>query len=325
MFGTGQEAVAAAPARRVGLPRWLRYWVENWTLILLALPGAALIFALRYIPMFGIVVAFQEHNARTGFLSPWVGLKNFQLLFASPVLVRLVRNTIFLNVLFIVAGTFFAVLVALALNEVRFGLFKRVSQSLIFLPFFVGWTLVAMVLYGIISYDNGTLNALIVSLGGERVSFTNRPELWPWILTALRVWKGTGSSCVIYLAALAGIDMQLYEAAAMDGASRLQTIRLINLPLLVPTIVLLTLLAVGTIFFGDVGMIYAVVGTRGTLFPTTDVIDTYVIRSLGNNFNFGISTAIGLVQSVLGFILVFGSNWMAKRYSQKRAEDYALF
>jgi putative aldouronate transport system permease protein len=303
----------------------LLYWLDNWTLLLLAVPGVALIFALRYIPMFGIVVAFQEHKAASGFFSPWVGFQNFRLLVESPVLGRLVWNTVFLNTLFIGIGTFFAVLIALLLNEVRLLPFKSVAQSLIFLPFFMGWTLVAMILYGMIDPEVGTLNMALEALGREPISFTNRPEWWPWILTTLRVWKGTGSGCVIYLAALAGIDPQLYEAAAMDGASRLQRIWRINLPLLVPTIILMTLLAIGTIFFGDVGMIYAVVGNRGPLFPTTDVIDTYVIRSMQNNTNFGISTAIGLSQSVLGFLLVFGSNWLARTYSRRRGEDYALF
>lgn len=311
---------APAPRSRSAWRELSQYARQNWTLLFLALPGVVLLFLFSYVPMFGTAVAFEDFRPRTGFLSPWVGLRNFRLLWGSSMLFRIVRNTILLNAMFIIATTVSAVVVALLLNEVRSKLFKRVTQSLMFLPFFMGWTIVAMVLYGLIDYQAGTVNGLLVRMGLERVVLTDKPALWPWILTAIRVWKDTGSACIIYLAVLVGIHPQLYEAAAIDGANRWQRMRHISLPALVPTIILLTLLAIGRIFYGDFGMIYAVVGDKAALYPTTDVIDTYILRALRTNMNFGMSAAVGLSQSLLGFICVFGSSRLAKKYF-----DYSLF
>lgn len=303
----------------------LAYMRENWLLFALGAPALLLIFLFSYIPMFGTIIAFQDYSPRTMFASPWVGFRNFRLLVESPLVLRLVINTLTLNIMFITATTFFAVMTALLLNEVRVVTFKRLAQSLMFLPFFMGWTVVAMVLFGLIDYQVGTINALLASMGQERVIITDKPELWPWILTLIRIWKGTGAGCIIYLAALTSVDTQLYEAAAIDGASRWQRMRFISLPALVPVIILLVLLDIGRIFFGDFGMIYAVIGDKAQLYPTTDVIDTYLLRALRTNSNYGFSAAIGLLQSVLGFIFIFGSNWFVKKYSERRGEDYSLF
>lgn len=318
-------SIVPASRRQSWIATLVRYIIENWTLLLLALPGVVLILLLRYVPMFGAVVAFQDFRPQTGFLSQYVGLRNFRLLWEAPVVGRIVRNTIVLNIMFLFAGLFCQVLAALLLNEIRSAPFRRLSQSIMFLPFFMGWTTVAVILYGLLDYEVGTVNMLLRRLGMERVLFTRNPDLWPWILTALRIWKGTGSGCIIYLAVLTGIDPQLYEAAMIDGANRLQRIRYINIPMLVPTVILMTLLAIGRIFYGDFGMIYAVVGGRALLYPTTDVIDTYIIRALQSTMNFGMSTAVGLSQSVLGFIFVYGSNWVARKYSERQGESYSLF
>jgi putative aldouronate transport system permease protein len=301
------------------------YVSQNWALFALGAPALILIFLISYIPMFGTVIAFENYSPRTLFFSPWVGLGNFSLLWNSPVLWRLLRNTVGLNIMFITAETISGVVLALLINEVRSTGFKRVSQSLMFLPYFMGWTIVAMVLYGLTDYYVGTINVLLERLGFAKVLFTADPNLWPGILTAIRVWKDSGSGCIIYLAVLVGIDPQLHEAAAIDGAGRWQRMRYISLPALVPIIILLVLLAIGKIFYGDLGMIYAVVGSRAMLYPTTDVIDTYILRALSTNANYGYTAAIGLSQAVLGFICVFGSNWLVKKYSQSRGEDYTLF
>lgn len=305
--------------------RFLSHVNRNKLLLLLALPAIVLIFLLRYGPMFGIVVAFQDFHASTGFLSPWVGLRNFRLLFQSPILWRLVRNTLLLNISFITFTTLFAVGMALVLNEIGRPLFRKIAQSVMFLPFFLSWTVVAMISYGFFDYESGMVNVILRDLGLARISFYDKADWWPAILTILRVWKGTGSGCILYLAVLVGIDPQLYEAAQIDGASRVGRIRHISLPLLMPTVVLLTLLAIGHIFYGDFGMIYAIIGDSASLYPTTDVIDTYIIRALQGTVNFGMSTAVGLSQSVLGFICVFGSNWIVKKWSERRGEDYSLF
>jgi len=305
--------------------RFLRHVNTNKVLLLIALPAIVLTFLLRYVPMFGVVVAFEDFQAATGFFSPWVGLRNFRLLFESPVLWRLVRNTLLLNIIFIVFTTLFAVGMALVLNEIGRPLYRKVAQSIMFLPFFMSWTVVAMISYGFFDYESGMINVILRDMGMARVSFYDKPQWWPVILTVLRVWKGTGSGCILYLAVLVGIDPQLYEAAQIDGASRLGRIRHISLPLLTPTIILVTLLAIGHIFYGDFGMIYAIIGDSASLYPTTDVIDTYIIRALQGTVNFGMSTAVGLSQSVLGFICVFGSNWIVKKWSERRGEDYSLF
>lgn len=317
---------ALSPAKKRPLAiEFLGYLPGNGLLVLLALPAVILIFVLRYVPMFGMVIAFEDFGAASGFFSPWIGLKNFRLLFKSPVLWRIIRNTILLNILFISFGTLFSVAVALILNELGNAFFKKIAQSIMFLPFFMSWAVVAMIVYGLFDYEIGMVNVLLRDLGKQRLSFYNKPQWWPWILTGLRVWKGTGSGCVLYLAVLVGIDPLLYEAASIDGASRWQKIRHISLPLLVPTIILLTLLSIGRIFYGDFGMIYAIIGNSATLYPTTDVIDTYIIRALQSTINFGMSTAVGMSQSVLGFICVYGSNWIVKKWSQRHGEDYSLF
>lgn len=314
------------PVRKAsGVQQFMRYLRENYLLFLLGAPALILIFLFSYIPMFGTIMAFQDYSPRTMFLSPWVGFRNFRLLTESPLAFRLIANTLQLNAMFIMATTFFAVATALLLNEVRLLTYKRLTQSLMFLPFFMGWTIVSMVLFGLIDYQVGTINAFLVKFGMERVIITDKPELWPWILTAIRIWKGTGAGCIIYLATLVSIDPQLYEAAAIDGASRLQRIRFISLPSLLPVVILLVLLDIGRIFFGDFGMIYAVIGDKAQLYETTDVIDTYLLRALRNNSNYGFSAAVGLLQSVLGFVCIYGSNWLVKKYSQSRGEDYTLF
>jgi putative aldouronate transport system permease protein len=317
---TNRSSGFAARLEKLKIKKVLGGILDNWTLIFLALPGVALVFALKYIPLFGTVVAFEDFRFDQGFFSPWVGLRNFRLLWGSPVLFRIVRNTLLLNTLFIVSGTFFAVLIALLLNEVRSKFVRGIYQWLMFLPFFMGWSLVAMVLYGMIDYEVGTFNMLLKNLGLERIAMMNKPKLWPWLLTVIRIWKGTGSGCIVYLAVLVGINPELYEAAAMDGAGRLQRMWYISLPSLLPTVVILTLLAIGRIFYGDWGMIYALVGNNALLYPTTEVIDTYILRALQSNVNFGMSAAVGLSQSILGFILVYGTNQLAKKYF-----DYALF
>jgi putative aldouronate transport system permease protein len=298
---------------------------NNWVLFAIGTPAVVLIFAFSYLPLFGTVIAFQDYSPRTMFASPFVGLRNFRLLVESPIVGRLIVNTIVLNTMFITATVTCAVVVALLLNEIRLARYKRGLQSVMFLPFFMGWTIVAMVLFGLLDYQVGTVNALLTMLGMDRVIITDNAALWPWILTLVRIWKGTGAGCIIYLAALTSIDPQQYEAAAIDGAGRWQRMWHVSLPALLPVIILLVLLDIGRIFFGDFGMIYALVGDKAQLYATTDVIDTYLLRALRTNANYGFSAAIGLLQSVLGFICIYGSNLLVKRYSQKRGERYNLF
>ena len=310
------------PVRRTTLVKTLR---ENALLFLLAGPGVLAILLFTYLPLLGNVIAFQDYSPVTLFLSPWVGLKNFRMLTTSPIIGRLIFNTLFLNILFIAAETVVGVILALLLNELTGKFFKRISQSFMFLPYFIGWPVVGVMLMSFIDYDMGVFNQILAASGLERIAFTNEPAMWPALLTLIRIWKNAGAQCIIYLAALSSIDPQLYEAAAIDGASRWQRMRLISLPFLTATVFLMILLAIGRIFYGDVGMIYALIRDYAEIYPTTDVIDTYLLRALRVNSNYGFSAAVGMIQSVVGFILVIGSNWLVRRYSKSKGEDYALF
>lgn len=295
---------------------------KNRYIYLLAIPGILYFLIFNYLPMFGIIIAFKEYQIDKGIIgSQWNGLKNFVFFFTSGHAWRVTRNTILLNMMFIATITFCQVTVSIMLNEVKNKLFKRVSQSIMFLPFFMSWIVVSVIVMGLLESDTGTVNSLLSGLGLEQVSWYSRPELWPAILAVLNIWKWTGYGVVIFLATISGIDNEYYEAATIDGANKFQQIIHITLPLLVPTIMILTLLSIGRIFFGDFGMIYGLIGDNAMLFPTTDVIDTYVYRALRQMSDFGMAGAVGLYQSVMGFILVFASNQLARRYKS----DGALF
>jgi putative aldouronate transport system permease protein len=273
------------------------------------------VFVFSYVPLYGILIAFKDFNVVKGILdSPWVGFKNFEFFLKSGALGRIVPNTIALNVLFIVASTASAVLISLTLNEIRLRFFKRVAQSLMFLPYFVSWIVVSMMVQSFLSGQNALVNKVLVSLGFQEVSWYQDASVWPPLLALLRVWKYAGYESVIYLAVITSIPDDIYEAGRIDGASSAQLAFRITLPLLIPTMAILTLLAVGNIFRGDFGMIYALVGDNSLLYSTTDVIDTYVFRALRTLGDFGMAAAVGLAQSVAGFVMVLSANWFATRY-----------
>ncbi|OUS75580.1 sugar ABC transporter permease [Paenibacillus sp. MY03] len=298
-------------------PLW-RDMLRSPFLYIIALPGLLLYLVFSYIPMYGIIIAFKKFNIREGIMgSEWVGLSNFTFFLKSGDMGRIVYNTLFLNVLFITATTFFAVLTAMLLNELRSKYYKRVSQSIIFLPFFMSWVVVSMMVNAMLSGRNPTMNVWLEALGLPPVDWMFSPELWPWILTVIRVWQATGYGTIIYLATISSIPGEMYEAARIDGASRRQIMGRITLPMLVPTISILTLLAVGRIFYGDFGMIYALLGDNPILYSTTDVIDTYVFRALRTLNNFGMSAAVGLAQSVMGFVLILTVNMIVRRVSKE--------
>jgi putative aldouronate transport system permease protein len=261
-----------------------------------------------------IIIAFERYDFRKGIFSDFIGLKNFQFFFNSNWAWVVTRNTVVLNFLFILTGTVSAVIMALLLNEVRKGKFLKVSQSSMLFPFFISWVIVSYILEGLLNTQTGMLNRLIESLGGERISFYTEPKYWYPILILLRIWKNTGYSSIIYLAVITGIDEGLYEAAYIDGANKWERIRYITIPLLLPTVMILTLMDIGRIFYGDFGMFYAIIRDNGVLMPITEVIDTYVFRTFKLTGDPGVSMAIGLYQSVVGFVLVFGSNWLTRKY-----------
>ncbi|WP_336774714.1 ABC transporter permease [Paenibacillus sp. MMO-58] len=302
----------------------IRELFKNRTLLLMFLPVAVLLFLFNYLPLAGLVIAFKDFDFTKGiFGSNWMHplLDNFDYLFSSDTAFRAVRNTILLNALFITVGLIFEVGFALLLNEVRNKYFKRVSQSLTFLPFFISWIVVGVFAYNLLDFESGAINHFLTTIGLKPIDFYSEAGLWPIILTIAIRWKATGYGTIIYLAALTSVDNSYYEAASIDGATRWQQIRYISLPMLRPTIIILTLLAVGRIMNADFGMFYAMVGDASLLFPTTDVIDTFVYRSLRKSGDIGMASAAGFLQSMIAFVLVIASNYAARKIDK----DSAIF
>ena len=261
-----------------------------------------------------MIIAFQEFNYRKGiFASKWVGLKNFEFFLQSSSAWHVTWNTLKLNILFIVFTTLIALAFSIMLNEIKGMLYKMVIQSTYIFPNFISWIIVSYIVFSFLSTQSGVINISLKNLGLEPVSWYNNAKYWPVILVIIKVWKDAGMTCVIYLASITGIDGSLYEAATIDGANRWQQIKHITLPLLMPTVAILTLLSTGKIFYGDFGMIYALIGDNGLLYATTDVIDTYVFRALRKIGDPSNAMAVGLYQSTVGFILVFSANWITRK------------
>lgn len=303
--------------RRTGFAKLLR---KNTIFLLMAAPALLLLIVFSYLPMFGVVIAFKDFRAALGiFDSAWIGFKNFEFLLRSPTIGRITFNTLFLNGLFIVTGTVGAIGLALMLNEVRLKMAARVYQTFVFFPYFISWVIVGYFSFALLNSDNGLLNSTLTKLGAEAVAWYSSPQYWPWILMLTNLWKGVGYGSIIYLAGMLAINQDYYEAAMLDGATKLQQIRYITLPFLVPLIIITTLLAIGRIFFADFGLFYYTTRDNSLLYPTTDVIDTFVFRALRVNADIGMAAATGLYQSVVGFVLIVFSNWLVKRADPERA------
>jgi putative aldouronate transport system permease protein len=290
-------------------------------LLILALPAVAFFVLFSYAPMAGLVVAFKDFDVNLGiFGSPWSGLANFRYFFSSGDAPRILVNTLFLNILFLAATLLAGITLAVMLNEVRHKLFKRAVQSVIFFPYFVSPIVISIILQVLLAGvggNGGAANDLLKVFNLPEVSWYTEPGPWPWILTVVKVWQLGGYLSIIFLAAITSIPEEVYEAGLMDGASRAQMALRITVPLLRPTAAVLLVLGIGRIFYGDFGTIYAIVGDNGTLFPTTDVIDTYVFRSLRQLGDFGTTAAIGLFQSVVGFVLVVAAVLVQRRYAKE--------
>ncbi len=290
--------------------------------LLMLLPAVLYTLIFSYYPMFGIVMAFKKYNYAGGIWgSPWNGVDNFKFFFKSGQAWTVTRNTVLYNIAFILVGTFFQVMVAVFLTEIRNRHFRKISQSMMFLPYFVSWVMVGVIAFNLLSSDYGFINRFLVSVGGDKLQFYTRPEYWPFILVAFNVWKGIGYGSVMYLAAIMGIDVSIYEAASIDGANIFQRIFKVTIPSILPTIIILLLMAIGGIFRGNFDMFYNLVGSNGLLYNVSDVIDTLTMRALITNNDFGMSSAMGFYQSVLCFITVLLANKLVSCYDK----DYTLF
>lgn len=291
-------------------------------LLLMCLPAIIFFFAFNYMPLPGIWVAFVRYNYRDGiFGSKFIGLQNFEFLMTSGKLLELTKNTVLYNIAFILLGNFLAVFVAILLNEMRSKYFKKVSQTIMFLPYFISQVLVGILVFNLLNYDTGFVNGLLTNMGLEKWQPYANANVWPAILIIVYLWQQTGYNSVVYFAAIMGIDGEMMEAAKVDGANGFQRIRYIILPSLKPTIVILLLFALGGIVKGNFGLFYNVVGANPMLYSTTDIIETYVYRATVVDFNFSRASAVGLYQSIIGFVIVMTVNYIVKKIEP----DYSLF
>ncbi|MDQ6418725.1 ABC transporter permease subunit [Paenibacillus sp. LHD-117] len=307
--------------------RFFKDMNRNKAMLMMVLPASLWFLFFSYLPMAGLVIAFKQYRvSRDGFWasivnSEWVGLLNFKFLFSTNDAYIITRNTVLYNVFFIVIGLILSVGLAIVLSEIANKRLAKVYQTGMFLPYFLSWIIVGYFVFSFLSVDRGVLNRVLANFGVDPVNWYSDPTWWPFILVVVFLWKSVGYSSVVYLAAIMGIDRSLYEAAMIDGANKWQQIRNVTIPMLKPLIIILTLLAIGKIFYADFGLFYQVPRDSGPLYSATNVIDTYVYRGLKATGEIGMSTAAGLYQSLIGFILVITSNYIVRRFDK----DNALF
>lgn len=289
----------------------------------MALPTIIFLLMFCYAPMFGLVMAFQDFKVDKGFFgSQFVGLRNFQFLFSSTDAWTITRNTVCYNVVFIIVNTSLAIVMSLMLSELHSRGLAKTLQTIYMLPYFLAWTVVAIVLSGFLDRGYGLVNKLIQALGGKgKTDWYKERELWPWLFVALNAWKGVGYSTVLYLAVISGISQDYYEAAVLDGATKFQQARYITLPHLRTVMCITLIMSLGSIFRGDFGLFYSVTKDNGRLYPVSDVIDTYIYRSLTTMSNAGMTAAAGFYQSVVGFLTLMFANWVVTKIDS----DSAMF
>ncbi len=286
---------------------------RSFPFLLLALPGFIVLVVFRLIPLFGLVLPFKDYKPAKGFFgSEWVGLRNFKFLFGNEDVQIATRNTIFYNFVGIIAGIVMGVLIALLLYELA-NKYVKIYQTILYLPHFISFVVVAFIVKGILDMNYGVLNNVIQYFGGQPVEWYAEPKYWYWIIPILSVWKNLGNNAIMYYAALIGISPELYESARIDGAGKLQQVWHISIPMIKNVIIVLFILNIGKIMYADLSLYYNVPLDLGQLYDATDVLDTYVLRALKTLGNVGMSSAAALYQSVVGFVLVIISNTIAKK------------
>lgn len=295
-------------------------WKQFVPLYVMGLPLITYLFINNYMPLYGLLFAFKDVNMRKGVMgSPWVGLKNFEFLFATDDAFIMTRNTILYNLAFLVLGPVIGITVAIFLNSIKGKRSSKIYQTSILLPQLMSMVVISYIVYAFLDQNAGIFNALISSMGGQRVNWYADASKWPFILIFVNQWFGLGFSSIIYLSSICGISQEYYEAAELDGASKWQQITKITLPLLKSTVITLTILGLGRMFRSDFGLFYQVPMNSGALYSTTQTIDTYVFRGLMQLGNFGMSSAAGFFQSVVGFILVVTANGVIRKISKEDA------
>lgn len=311
-----KTATARAKKRQSKVLKYLPFY-------LMILPGAVYLFINNYMPMAGLVMAFQKVNFTKGiFGGDWVGLENFEFLFTGPDIGTIIRNTLLYNLVFIFMGPVVGIFVAVFLNEVRGATCKKIYQTIILMPYLISIMIVTYLAYAFLSPETGMINnSLLKALGMDPVQWYGEAQYWPGILIFIHFWRSFGFQSVIYLASLVGINTEYYEAATLDGASKVQQFLHITLPLLKPTVVTLLIIGLGGIFRSDFGLFYQVPMNNGALFSATQTIDTYIFRGLTSATNLGLSAAAGFLQSFIGFATVVGGNALIRKLDA----DDALF
>jgi len=316
---TAKKLTVARPPKKFVLKRMYKYRF----LYLLAVPGFIYLIINNYMPMVGLMLAFKNYSFAKGiFASPWCGLSNFSYLFSSKWAKIMFRNTICYNLAFIVLGTVLAIFVAIVLGEIRNARAKQFYQTVILIPHLVSMVLVGYLVYALLSYSNGFINkGILENLGIEGINWYTEPKYWPFILTIVHLWKGFGFQSIVFYATIIGFDKTYYEAAVVDGATIWQQITKITLPLLRPTVIMLTIMSLGRMFASDFGLFYQVPMNTGTLYTATTTIDTFVYRAMMEDHDVGRSLAAGFLQSILGFVVVMLTNTIVRKVDS----DSALF
>ncbi len=317
--GIGTQA--SRPVRPGAPHRWFRTFWKSRFLTLLLLPPVLVILLNNYLPIFGVFIAFKNVNFIDGiFGSPWVGFKNFEFLFDSGSVWRITRNTVSYSLVFMIVNTTLSVALAIAINEVRARWLPKAYQSFLILPNFLSMVVVSYLVYAFLHPTHGFVNATLLRwIGEDPVFWYTAKEFWPYILVLVNAWKGVGIGAVIYIAAIAGIDPEYYEAAVIDGATKWKQTLHITLPMIQPVIIIFTILSMGSMFSSDFGLFYQVPLDSGALYPVTDTVDTYVYRVLLRLNDIGMSSAAALVQSVLGFLMVLATNWTVRKIDEEQA------
>lgn len=301
-------------AARTEKPAWKRFLMQ-WQVQVMIFPALLFIFVFNYIPMYGVLMAFQDYNLYKGFLhSPWAGFKHFDMFFNSPDFFRVIRNTIVISVLKLVINFPAPIVLALMLNEVKNMVFKRIVQTISYLPHFLSWVIVSGFTISMLSVDNGSLNILLQALGiiDKPINFLSMPENFWAIIITTNLWKEVGFATIVYLAAIAGVDQSMYEAASIDGANKFKQIFLITLPSITPVIIIFLILSIGNLLnagFDDLLLL----GSSPMLRDVADVIDTYAYRTGIINNRFSYAAAVGLFKAIISVGLLTGANYIARR------------
>ncbi|WP_135557474.1 ABC transporter permease [Paenibacillus cymbidii] len=310
------ESAARQTVKRIS--EWT-HLKRNRELVILSIPMLVFEFLFAYCPLIFLIIAFKNYRYDLGlFGSEWVGFKNFRFFFVSHDALHVTSNTVLYNMAFIVLTTVCALALAILMNEIG-SKWVKVHQTVLFLPYFLSWVVVGYIVQGFLNNDHGFMNELLKRFHMEPVNWYTEPAYWPWIIMLSHLWKTVGYSALIYYAGIMGIEPSYYEAALIDGASKWQRVWKITLPLLVPLILILFIINMGGIFRAEFGLFYFVPNDVSYLFDATDVIDTYVYRSLKKLGDLGMSTAVGLYQSVVGLVLVLAANAIIKKINKENA------